>query len=224
MFSAIYNADIARLMTLGSTDFIKHSNKSAAFLCFDHTFRGVNGQTGITGSDTQILDKTAALCDYADLAQRVLSLPEPWVQKGVQRLFAFTVHSGRVCLSRGTFLHGLAAPQRRQSLNEGIMMEVGSFYELYQRSLRQRLWERLHVYCNSSLSVRVFEPCEAAVIGRCDRTECQRRHELDHTWFDKRLRFHMFQITILNLLWFIRMDEAPNLRRFDLLLSNRYLH
>ncbi len=224
MFSAIYNADIARLMTLGSTDFIKHSNKSAAFLCFDHTFRGVNGQTGITGSDTQILDKTAALCDYADPTHRVLSLPEPWVQKGVQRLFAFTVHSGRVCLSRGTLLHGLAAPRRRQSLNEGIMMEVGSFYELYQRSLRQRLWERLHVYCNNCLFVRVFEPCEAAVIGLCDRTECQRRHDLDHAWFDKRLRFHMFQITILNLLWFIRMDEAPNLRRFDLLLSNRYLH
>ena len=152
-------------MTLGRTTFFD-DNKSAALLCFDHTFREMNNQSSITGSDVQILLRTTALCDYADLVQEILFLQEPWAKQRVQRLFAFTVRSGRVCLSPGTFLYGIARrSQRPQLSSEDILMEVGPFYDLYQRSLRRRLSEKLHVYSHSSLSVRVFDPCEAAAFG-----------------------------------------------------------
>src|SRR5882757_2006277 len=154
-------------MTLGRTIFVDNNNKIAALLCFDHTFREMNRQSSITGSDVQILLRTTALCDYADLVQQILILPEPWAEQRVQRLFAFTVRSGRVCLSPGTFLYGLAGGSHRpQSSNEDILMEVGPFYDLYRRSLRRRLSEKLHVYCHNSLSIRVFDPCEAAALGR----------------------------------------------------------
>ena len=220
MFSAIYDSDVARLMTLGKRDFLLDKNKPAALLCFDHTFRDFNMQTDITGSDVQIINRTGALCDYAELMWQILSLPEPWAERSVQRLFSFTVHSGRVCLPRGTFLHRFVEPfQRSQLLDEDTKLEVRTFFDLYQRTLRQRLRERLEAYCNKSLSVRVFDPCEAFVFGRCDGTECQREHELNHTWFDNRLNFHMCQISILNLLQFIGMGLGQNLRRFDILLS-----
>lgn len=212
-------------MSLGRTIFIQDNNKPAALLCFDHTFRGMNRQSGITGSDVQILLRTRALCNYAHLVRQILIIHEPWAKQEVQKLFAFTVRSGRVCLSPGTFLHGLIGGSRRlQSSNEDIPMEVGPFYELYRHSLRRRLLEKLDVYCNNSLSVRVFDPCEAAALGRCDRRECQRRHELDHTWFDNRLHFHMFQISMLDSLRFIDMDPGQLLRRCDALLSIRCLH
>lgn len=212
-------------MTLGRTIFVEDNNKPAALLCFDHTFREMNRQSGITGSDVQILLRTAALCDYADLVYQILSFREPWAEQRVQRLFAFTVRSGRVCLSSGTFLYGLArGSQRRQLSNEDILMEVGPFYELYRDSLRWRLWEKLHIYCNNSLSVHVFDPCETAALGRCDRRECQRNHELDHAWFDKRLHFHLFQILMLYTLRFIEKEPGQHLFRCDILLSTCCLH
>jgi hypothetical protein len=212
-------------MTLGRTIFLEDNNKPAALLCFDHTFREMNRQSGITGSDVQILLQTRALCNYADLVQEILTLREPWAEQRVQRLFAITVRSGRVCLSPGTFLYGVTrVSQRPQLSNEDILMEVGPFYELYRRSLRRRLWEKLHIYCNNSLSVRVFDPCEAAALGRCDRRECQRNHELDYAWFDKRLHFHMFQILMLYTLRFIGMEPRQQLLRCDILLSIRRLH
>lgn len=204
-------------MELGRTIFVQDNNKPAALLCFDHTFREMNRQSGITGSDVQILRRTRALCDYADLVQQNFILREPWAVQMVQRLFAFTVRSGRVCLSPGTFLYGVARGSlRQQSSNEDILMEVGRFYELYRHSLRHRLSEKLHAFCNNSLSVRVFDPCEAAAMGRCDRRECQRHHELDHVWFDKRLHFHMFQIVMLYTLRFIDMDPGRRLFRCDI--------
>ena len=222
MFSAIYNTDVAQLMSLGRTIFIQGNNQPATLLCFDHTFREMNRQSGITGSDLQIILRTRALCEYAELVQQILTLHEPWAKQEVQRLFAFTVRSGRVCLSPGTFLYGLVGGSRRlQSSSEDILMEVGQFYDHYRLSLRRRLSEKLHVYCNNSLSVRVFDPCEAAALGRCDRRECQRHHELDHSWFDKRLHFHMFQISMLDSLRFIGMDAGLYLRRCDNLLPIR---
>jgi hypothetical protein len=224
VFSAIYDTDVTRLMTLGRTIFVEDNNKPAALLCFDHSFREMNRQSGITGSDVQILLRTRALCDYADLVLQILILREPWAEPRVQRLFAFTVRSGRMCLSPGTFLYGLAGGSQRPRLsNEDILMEVGSFYDLYRHSLRWRLSEKLQIYCKHSLSVRVFDPCEHVALGRCDWRECQRHHELDHAWFDKRLHFHMFQISMLNALRFIGMDPQY-LRRCDILLSIRCLH
>ena len=211
-------------MSLGRAIFLQDNNKPAALLCFDHTFREINRQSGITGSDVQILLRTRALCDYADLVHQILILHEPLAEQ-VQRLFAITVRSGRVYLSPGTFLYGLArGSQRPQLSNEDIPMVVGRFYELYRHSLRRRLWEKLHIYCNNSLSVHVFDPCETAALGRCDRRECQRNHELDHAWFDKRLHFHMFQILMLYTLRFIGMEPGQHLFRCDILLSTCCLH
>jgi hypothetical protein len=222
MFSAIFQNDIAQLMALGRTIYSQENNKPAALLCFDHVFRDMNRQTPIAGSDTQILDRTRALCNYAELVQEVLSILEPWSNEKVQKLFSFTLHSGdRVRLRRGTFLHGYFERSLRQNLsNQDAMMEVRSFYNMYRASLQRRVRERLDAYCNASLSVRVFDPCEASAAGRCDRTECERQHNLDHAWFDKRLHFHMYQFSILSILDSLRSNlssmESGPIRRFDL--------
>ena len=217
MFSAIYNSDMALLITLGRTGLLRDHNKPAALLCFDHSFRDFDRQTEISGSDIEILKKTRALYEYAEIVHEILSFPEPWAQRSVRRLFSFTVHSGRVCLPRGTFLHrSIELSQQSQLLGEDTKVEVRFFFDLYQRTLRRRLREKLEAYSNKSLSVRVFDPCESVALGRrCDRTECQRRHELNYTWFDNRLDFHLCQISILDLLRLIGTGLGSNLRRFE---------
>jgi hypothetical protein len=218
MFSAIFQNDIAQLMSIGRTIYLQENNKPAAILCFDHVFRDMNRHTPISGSDTQILNRTRALCNYAELVQEVHSILEPWSNEKVQKLFSFSVHSGdRVRLLRGTFLHGYFERSLRQdSLNEDAMMEVRSFCGTYKTSLQRRVRERLDAYCNTSLSVRVFDPCETSAASRCDRRDCERQHNLDHAWFDKRLHFHMSQISILNSLQGVSSNmESGSMRRFD---------
>ena len=226
MFSAIYKNDIAQLTAIGTK--ILADNKPAALLCFDHSFRSMSKDSIVSGSDTQILDRASVLCDYAELVQEVHSALESWTKEPIQKLFSFTVHSGgHVCLRRGTFLYGCF---EREGLygkksNEDAMVEVWRFYRLYQFSLRQRLSERLVAYSNFSLSVQVFDPCEVVAPRRCDRTECQRQHDLDHTWFDKRLQFHMFQISILHPLQFCSSEPGQHrdLRRSDIFLLISFL-
>jgi hypothetical protein len=221
MFSAIFQNDIAQLMALGRTIHLQENNKSSAILCFDHVFRDLIWQSPIAGSDTQILNRTRALCNYAELVQEVLSVLDPWSNEKVQKLFSFTVHSGdRVRLRRGTFLHGYFERSTRQDLlNKDATMEVRSFYTMYRNSLQRRVRERLEAYCNTSLSVRVFDPCEVSAASHCDRRNCERQHNLDHTWFDKRLHFHMFQISILHSLQGVSNSMEPGpIRRFDIFL------
>jgi len=219
MFSAIYENDIAQLTAIGTK--LLADNKPAALLCFDHSFRYMNKDTIVSGSDAQILDRTRALCDYAALVQEVHSALEPWTKEPIQKLFSFAVHSGgHVCLRRGTFLYRCFERERfhGQKSKEDAMVEVWYFHRLYQSSLRRRLSERLGAYCNFSLSVHVFDPCEVFAFRRCDPTECQRQHDLDRTWFDKRLQFHMFQISILHSLQFCSSEPGQHrdLRRLDI--------
>ena len=220
MFSAIYEGEIEELTAIGRTIFLQDDNKPAALLCFDHSFRDMNKDTIISGSDAEILTRTRALYDYAGLIQEVHSALEPWTKERIQKLFSFTVHSrGHLCLRRGTFLYGCFERERSrgQKLNEDALVEVCVFYRLYQSSLRRRLSERLWAYCNFSLSVRVFDPCEVFAFRPCDRTECQRQHDLDRTWFDKRLQFHMLQISILHSLRLCSSEgQHRDLRRLDI--------
>jgi hypothetical protein len=224
MFSAICENDMTQLADIGRTIFLLKENKPAALLCFDHSFRSMNKDAIVSGTDTQILDRTRSLCDYANLVQEMHSTLEPWTKESIQKLFSFTVHSGgHVCLRRGTFLYSCLDRSHGQKSNEGALVEVWYFCHLYQSLLRRRLSERLGAYCNFSRSVHVFDPCEVFPTRRCDRTECQRQHDLDRTWFDKRLQFHMFQISILHLLSFCNPEpgQHQDLRRSEnfLLLS-----
>jgi hypothetical protein len=225
MFSTIYKGNIAQLLTLGREIYLRDHNKPAALLCFDHCFRDIDKQTAITGSPDEILNRTRSLCDYAELAHEIFFVPEPRASQGIQKLFSFTVHSGgHICLPRHTFLHSAfkSSPNRRRQVsNEDASVDVRRFCELYQTTLRERLRERLKLYSDNSLSVRIFDPCDTSFSKRrCERTGCQRQHELNHAWFEKRLYFHMFQISILHTLQFFsrESEQRSNIRRFGLLL------
>jgi hypothetical protein len=192
-------------MSLGKT-FFKDGNKPAALLCLDHTFRNFNPQILQSYSDSQILDTSNALHDYALLVQEIISVQDPWNKRTIQKLFSFSIQSsGRICLPRGTFLRGCAQRSLRHPSSDDIAVEVRLFYDLYQSTLRERLRKSLDAYCGACLRVRVFDPCEASVAGRCDRrVECTRPHKLDRTWFDRRLVFHMRLVDLSNLFQYFR--------------------
>ncbi|KAN0138675.1 hypothetical protein V8E53_003663, partial [Lactarius tabidus] len=181
-------------------------NKPAALLCLDHTFRNFNPQTLQSYSDSQILDTSNTLHDYALLVQEIISVQDPWNKRTIQKLFSFSIQSsGRICLPRGTFFHDCAQRSPRHPSSDDIAVEVSNFYDLYRSTLRERLRKLLDAFCGGCLRVRVFDPCEASVAGRCDRhVECTRQHKLDRTWFDRRLGFHMRLVDLSNLFQYFR--------------------
>ncbi|KAH9971205.1 hypothetical protein BGW80DRAFT_1322645 [Lactifluus volemus] len=223
MFRAIYKTDEVALMSL-TRSFIQDENKPAALLCLDHVFRNLSQETLLTYSDNQVLLKTRGLCDYSGLVQEMLFVLEPWTKQSVQKLFSFTIQSqGRICLPRGTFLHDNFKRSYQHALNEDANVEVRAFYDLYRSVLRRRLREKLEAYCNMCQNIRVFSPCEQAIFGRgCDRNECQRQHEFDHAWFDKRLQFHLFQISILSSLRYFGLGEGQTNHRIRIWFERLY--
>ena len=205
MFEAIGDANATQLMALGRT-FNLEGNKPAALLCLDHSFREFNAQVLQSYSDSQILNMANALHGYALLVQEVIILPDPWDRLTVQKLFSFSVQSsGRICLPRGTFLHRSSQRSLRLPSSDDAV-EVRYFYDLYQSTLRGRLGNLLYAYCDGCLLVRVFDPCEFSAAGRCDRADCTRQHELDRTWFNKRLGFHIYLVDFSILLHFLGGD------------------
>ncbi|KAH9005752.1 hypothetical protein EDB86DRAFT_2795497 [Lactarius hatsudake] len=202
MFEAIRNVNTDRLMDLGKTFFLD-GNKPAALLCLDHSFRNFDMQILQSYTDTQIVTTANALHGYALLVQEAIILPEPWARRPIQKLFSFSIQpSGRICLPRGTFLHDCAQRSLRPPSSDNTDVEVRFFYNLYQFTLRGRLKNLLEAYCEGCLQVRVFDPCEYAVAGRCDYTDsdCTRRHKLDRAWFDRRLGFHLYLVDFSILL------------------------
>lgn len=204
MFEAISDVQTAQLMALGKT-FYQDGNNPAALLCLDHCFRNFNTETLQSYSDSQItMASLTALHDYAYLVREIVSYPDPWDRRLIQKLFSFSVQSkGRICLPRGTFLHDCSQKSLRQPSSDDIEVEVRYFYDLYQITLRQRVRKLLDAHCDGYLQVRIFDPCEASAAGRCDRgADCTRQHKLDRVWFDRRLRFHMYLVVFSKLLQF----------------------
>src|SRR6266404_1761094 len=208
MFEAIRSGETDRLMTLGTT-FYRGGNNSAALLCLDHSFRDFNTQTQVLQSytDSRIITTATALHSYALLIQEIAIIPDPWARGSIQKLFSFFVQSKRICLPRGTFLHGCSQDFLRHPSSDDIAVEVRFFYHLLRSVLRQRVRMLLHAYCDGCLKVRVFDPCEVSVAGRCERADCTRQHKLDHDWFDKRMGFHLYLIDFSNLLQFFGGDR-----------------
>jgi hypothetical protein len=225
MFAAIYKTDEVALMSLARS-LIRDENKAAALLCLDHAFRNLSQETLLTYSDNEILLKTRGLVDYSDLVQEILYVLEPWTRQSVQKLFSFTIQTqGHICLPRGTFLHDNFKRSYRHTLDEDANVEVRAFYDIYKSALRRRLREKLEAYCNMCLNVRVFDPCEHAIFGRgCDRNGCQRQHEFDYPWFDKRLQFHLFQFSILKSLRYFGLGEGQTNHRFVIRILKSLSH
>ena len=183
-------------------------NKPAALLCLDHTFRNFNTQLLQSYSDSQILAMSSALHAYAHLVLEIISFRNPWDKPSLQKLFSFSIQSsGRICLSRGTFLRDCAQRSLRHPSSDDIPVEVRYFYDLYRTTLRERLRKLLDKYCDGCLHVRVFDPCDSSATGRCDRAECTRQHKLDRAWFDRRLGFHMRLVDLSSLFQFFGGDN-----------------
>ncbi|KAF8261742.1 hypothetical protein EI94DRAFT_1745299 [Lactarius quietus] len=208
MFEAISKVDTVQLMALGKT-FYMDGNNPAALLCLDHSLKNFNTQTLQSYSDSPTtMASLDALHDYAYLVREMVSFPDPWVKRPIQKLFSFSVQSrGRICLPRGTFLHDCSQRAQRLLSSDDMEVEVRYFYDLYQSTLRQRVRNLLDICCDGCLQVHVFDPCEASAAGRCDRADCTRQHKLDRAWFDRRLRFHLYLIDFSNFLRFFGGDS-----------------
>ena len=215
MFAAIIDTKTLPLLALGKV-FYNDGNNSAALLCLDIFFRYFNTKTLQKYSDSPItLASLDALHDYAYLIRELVSFPDPWNRRPIQKLFSFSVQSrGRICLPRGTFLHDCSQRAQRLASSDDMAVEVRYFYDLYQSTLRQRVRNLLDICCSGGLQVNAFDPCEASAAGRCDRADCTRQHKLDRAWFDRKLRFHLYLIDSSNFLRTFGGDPQARYQRF----------
>ncbi len=85
--------------------------------------------------------------------------------------------------------------------------------EVFSRDLNRLLWERLNTRISEkdrmSSRLSIFDPCiQLTIHGTC-RSNHSASHHLDESWFNRRVRFHLQQVMILDNLHAFGRTEFP---------------
>jgi len=166
-------------------------------------------------SQTGVLSSLELFYEYSLLIRDAAMDKAPWDSPWLRKLFQFERDGEGVRIRPGTFIYedykarGSSPSQSVEHL--GLSLVLLSRQE-FTRSLSRLLSELL----NSRISdkdciasrLRLFDPCVYALHGTCRRDHTL-SHQLDQDWFNRRVRFHLQHIMILNNLYAFGFMDFP---------------
>ena len=149
--------------------------------------------------------------------REVITRKDQWISDDAQKLFSFYVASNdTVVLRRGSFLHLCHRLEFEASTaQDDITISRLELITLLQHHLVERLRVRVSAendICtgierdgngdkhDSHLGASVFDPCpNIATSGwQCVEENCSRVHDLDEGWYNRKVRFYLQQLAILD--------------------------
>ena len=202
MFRAIDSARTDQLKHLGQMLHLLDQNKAAALLSLDHAFKDMNDLK--MGNSYEVLSSVQQFHSYVRLLQEIITHPKPWSSVSIQRLFGFSEASDdHIVLVPRTFLYQSYARRNFSVLPEGsVKLPRSEFRTLFQISLSEHLMTRIVGQSQVARHCRIFEPCIATMAtGHCDRPDsCGHEHNPNLDWYQNSVRFHLQQISILQVL------------------------
>ena len=128
----------------------------------------------------------------------------PWNSSWLCTLFQIERYGEKVRMKPGTFLyeHCVRGGSSRLKKYSGRLPR-----EKFSENLSHLLWERLNARITEkdrvSSSLSLFDPCTLALHGTC----CS--DHLDERWFNRRVRFHLQHVMILDNLHAFGLTEGP---------------
>ncbi|KAJ7630373.1 hypothetical protein FB45DRAFT_915319 [Roridomyces roridus] len=199
MFQAIRDRDLWKLESLGQ--FFESGNQAAALLCLDHS---VAQMLKVFGIFVRLLNS--------------MSWVDPCVHPVVAKLFA-VVHQGEnnFLIPEGTFLHSTLRQQNHpacQSAEESVVLAGSDLADVFQRTLKARLKQRVEQENDACKQTPAFSPCLMfAIDGQCNRFDCPHEHipgqRITTQHYNLRVRIHLQQILILKRVQFVLSDVNP---------------
>ncbi|KAI9510706.1 hypothetical protein F5148DRAFT_1177323 [Russula earlei] len=172
----------------------------------------------LLGLDYFFDDMSSAL-DYSLLIRDAALEKAPWDSKcqWLCTLFQFEKDGEGIRIRPGTFIYedyiarGFSPSRPAEHLeHSAVSLSREEFTRHLTRLLSERLESRIRNKDRILSQLHLFDPCiQLTLRGRCHLREHTASHELDEGWFNRRARFHLQQIMILDNLHAFACVEFP---------------
>lgn len=194
--------------------------KATRLLALDFLFDDMSSALDVS-SQSRIISSLELFYEYSLLIRDAALEKAPWDSPWLSTLFQFEKDGEDIRIWPETFLYEdyrTRGPSPSQSVENLEPQAVSLSREELSHNLCRLLSERLKSrisakdrICGISSRLRLFDPCIQLVrYGTC-RGDHSASHELDEDWFNRRARFHLQHIMILdNLHAFDLEDDFPS--------------
>jgi hypothetical protein len=169
-------------------------------------------------SQTGIISCLELFYEYSLLIRDAALDKNPWDSPWLRALFQFERDAEGVRIRPDTFLYegyitrlGDFPTQSAEHLEPPtVSLSREEFIHNLNWFLSERLQSRIAAKDSISLHLRLFNPCTQLILHGTCRGDHSGSHELDEGWFNRRARFHLQHIMILdNLYAFDLVDDFP---------------
>ena len=192
------------------------SDKAIKLLALDFFFDDMSSALDVS-SQAGIVSSLELFYEYSLLIRDAALDKTPWDSPWLSTLFQFEKDGEGIRIKPDTFLYDdykTRGPPPCQSAENLEPAAVSLSREDLTRDLSQLLAERLRsrIAAKDRISscLHLFDPCIRLVLYGTCCDEHSASHELDEGWFNRRVRFHLQHIMILdNLYSFDLVDDYP---------------
>jgi hypothetical protein len=168
-------------------------------------------------SQTGILSSLELFHEYSLLVRDAALDKAPWDSPWLSILFQFEKDGEGIRIRPDTFIYEDSTTQEPSPTQPIEHLEPPplslSREELahnLSRLLSERLKSRTAAMDSITSYIRLFNPCTRLILYGSCRGDHPGSHELDEGWFNRRARFHLQQIMILDNLYAVGLvDEFP---------------
>jgi hypothetical protein len=186
-------------------------------LAFDYVFDDVSLAFD-TSSQEGVVSSLELFHQYSLLIRDVAMHKTPWDSSWLVTLFQLEKDGEGVRIRPGTFIYQNYYRTREPSPSQStedlghapVTLSRQEFAQNLSRALSERLYSRIRDKDRTTSRLRLFDPCIQLVIYGSCRGDHSAAHQLDVAWFNRRARYHLQHIMILdNLYAFGLLDDFP---------------
>ena len=190
--------------------------RAVRLLAFDYIFDDVSLAFDISSQDG-VVSSMELFHQYSLLIRDVAIDKTPWDSSWLMTLFQFEKDGEGVRIRPGTFLYQdyrAREPSPNQSAEDlghgAVTLSREAFAQNLSRALSERLYPRIKDKDRTTARLRLFDPCIPVIVHGACRGGHSFVHHLDVAWFNRRARYHLQHIMILdNLYAFGLLDDFP---------------
>lgn len=184
-----------------------NSHKAVKLLVLDYIFDDMSSALDVSSQETTI-SSLQLFYEYSLLIRDAADGQASWKPLPISTLFQFKMDEKGVRTQPGTFLHKHTQTGQRSQLSGQLELPKVSlprdvFAKKFSHLLSNRLESRIKDKDRVVSRLSLFDPCILQTLhGTCCGDHpgpiC---HQLDEDWFNRRVRFHLLQILILDNLY-----------------------
>lgn len=182
-------------------------DKAIKLLALDFLFDDMSTSLDVS-SQTGIVSSLEHLYEYSLLIKDAAMDKTPWDSPWLSKLFQFEKDGEDIRIWPDTFLYkdyetrSQSSSQSVEHLQSrepsAVSLSREEFIQSLRRLLSERLASRIRAKDRISSRIRLFDPCIQLILYGTCRGEHSASHELDQGWFNRRARFHLQHIMILD--------------------------